>query len=120
MIVMKTDARGTALVTAMAVAATLLAAPASAREQDPVASGQPPPVQTEPPAAPRAAPATPPPTVTMADLTRIKRALDSSPTLKLDDSQLRYYVKILAKQTDFRDFMNGYDFVNGPRAAAIR
>jgi hypothetical protein len=110
MIVMKTDARGTALVTAVAVAATLLTAPASAREQNPAASGQPPPVQAEPPAAPRATPATPPPTVTMADLTRIKRALDSSPTLKLDDSQLRYYVKILAKQTDFRDFMNGYDF----------
>jgi hypothetical protein len=114
MIVMKTDARGTALVTAVAVAATLLTAPASAREQNPAASGQPPPVQAEPPAAPRATPATPPPTVTMADLTRIKRALDSSPTLKLDDSQLRYYVKILAKQTDFRDFMNGYDFINGP------
>jgi hypothetical protein len=113
MIVMKTDARGTALVTAVAVAATLLTAPASAREQNPAASGQPPPVQAEPPAAPRATPATPPPTVTMADLTRIKRALDSSPTLKLD-GQLRYYVKILAKQTDFRDFMNGYDFINGP------
>jgi hypothetical protein len=114
MIVMKTDARGMALVTTMAVAATLLAAPASVRAQAPASSGPPPPAQAESPAAPRATPDTPPPTVTMADLTRIKRALDASPAIKLDDSQLRYYVKILGKQTDFRDFMNGYDFVNGP------
>jgi hypothetical protein len=114
MIVMKTDARGVALIAAIAVTATLLTAPASARAQTPAPSGQPPPVQAEPPAAPLAMPAAPPPAVTMADLTRIKRALDASPTIKLDDSQLRYYVKILGKQTDFRDFMNGYDFVNGP------
>jgi hypothetical protein len=112
--VMKFDARRIGLITAVAMTAAFLAAPASAREQAAAASGQAPSGQTESPAIQGTTPTTPAPTVTMADLTRIKRALDASPTLKLDDSQLRYYVKILAKQTDFRDFMNGYDFVNGP------
>jgi hypothetical protein len=112
--VMKIDARRIGLITAMAMTAAFLAAPASAREQAAAASGQAPSGQTESPAIQGTTPTTPAPTVTMADLTRIKHALDASPTLKLDDSQLRYYVKILAKQTDFRDFMNGYDFVNGP------
>jgi hypothetical protein len=106
--VMKTDARRIGLITVVAMIAAFLAAPASARERAAAASGQ-----AESPAI-QGTPATPAPTVTMADLTRIKRALDASPTLKLDDNQLRYYVKILAKQTDFRDFMNGYDFINGP------
>jgi hypothetical protein len=109
MIVMKIDARRIRLVAALAAAASLLATTAAAREQDGAASAQPPPGQT-----PSTTRQTAPPAVTMADLTRIKRALDASPTIKLDDSQLRYYVKILAKQTDFRDFMNGYDFINGP------
>jgi hypothetical protein len=112
--VMKIDARRIGLITAVAMTAAFLAAPASAREQAAAASGQAPSGQTESPAIQGTTPTTPAPTVTMADLTRIKHALDASPTLKLDDSQLRYYVKILAKQTDFRDFMNGYDFVNGP------
>jgi hypothetical protein len=112
--VMKIDARRIGLITAMAMTAAFFAAPASAREQAAAASGQAPTGQTESPAIQGTTPTTPAPTVTMADLTRIKHALDASPTLKLDDSQLRYYVKILAKQTDFRDFMNGYDFVNGP------
>lgn len=113
--VMKIDARRVGLIAVMAMTAAFLTAQASAREQAPAAPGQArPPGQTAPPSVQGTTPATPAPTITMADLTRIKRALDASPTLKLDDSQLRYYVKILAKQTDFRDFMNGYDFVNGP------
>jgi hypothetical protein len=111
MIVMRFDARRVRLLAGTALAVACLAASAAAQGQGAAASGQPPPSQTES-ATSRATTATP--IVTMADLTRIKHALDASPTIKLDDNQLRYYVKILAKQTDFRDFMNGYDFINGP------
>jgi hypothetical protein len=36
--------------------------------------------------------------ITESDLERIRKALDSSPSLKIDDSQLRFYVQILAKE----------------------
>ena len=52
--------------------------------------------------------------ISEADLGRIRKALETSPTLKLDDNQLRYYVRILAQRPDFLDFMKGYDFKNGP------
>jgi len=52
--------------------------------------------------------------ISAADLGRIRKALATSPTLKLDDNQLRYYVRILAQRPNFLDFMKGYDFKNGP------
>jgi hypothetical protein len=52
--------------------------------------------------------------VSEADLGRIRKALETAPTLNLDDNQLRYYVRILAQRPDFLDFMKGYDFKNGP------
>jgi hypothetical protein len=48
------------------------------------------------------------------DLARIRRGLETTPTLKLGQDQLRYYVRILAQRPDFLSFMNGYDFRNGP------
>jgi hypothetical protein len=53
-------------------------------------------------------------TVSPADLARIRKALETSPTLNLDENRLRYYVRILARQPNFMDFMKGYDFKNGP------
>jgi hypothetical protein len=52
--------------------------------------------------------------MTTADLARIRQALSTSPSLNLDKEQLRYYVRILAKQPNFADFTKGYDFINGP------
>jgi hypothetical protein len=48
------------------------------------------------------------------DIDRIRKALASEPTIKIDDSQLRYYVNIVAKQRTFADYVKGYDLVNGP------
>jgi hypothetical protein len=52
--------------------------------------------------------------ITNADLDRIRKALDSSPSLKIDDTQLRFYVQILAKERSFADYVKGYDLRNGP------
>jgi len=52
--------------------------------------------------------------VSEADLNRIRKALDTAPTLNLDENQLRYYVRILARRPTFTDFMKDYDFKNGP------
>ena len=52
--------------------------------------------------------------VTPGDLERIRRALDTGPGLKIDDSQLRYFVQIIAKQRTFADYVKGYDLRNGP------
>jgi hypothetical protein len=52
--------------------------------------------------------------ITNNDLARIRRALESGPALKIDDSQLRYYVQVLAKQRTFAEYVKGYDLKNGP------
>src|SRR5690606_27838956 len=52
--------------------------------------------------------------ITGADLARIRKALDSSPSVRLDDGQLRFYVQILAKQPSFADYVKGYDLRHGP------
>lgn len=52
--------------------------------------------------------------VTATDLARIRRALETDPAVRIDDSQLRFYMQILAKQPTFAEFARGYDFVNGP------
>jgi hypothetical protein len=52
--------------------------------------------------------------ITPGDLDRIRKALEASPSLKIDESQLRFYVQILAKQRSFADYVKGYDLMNGP------
>lgn len=52
--------------------------------------------------------------ISAADLERIRQAVDTTPTINLGQDRLRYYVRILARQTTFTDFLKGYDFVNGP------
>ena len=52
--------------------------------------------------------------MTEADLSRIRKALDSSPSLRIDDNQLRFYVQILARERSFADYVKGYDLRNGP------
>lgn len=76
---------------------------------------------------PAATPAPPPPPVQTTgatqsdepvrlpvDLTRMKSALDRTPTMKLDDAQIRFYLEIVARQPSFKDFIGSYDFINGP------
>lgn len=58
--------------------------------------------------------ADPAPVITQTQLNRIRKALDSSPSVNLDEDQLRYYVRILASQPNFSEFLKGYDFKNGP------
>jgi hypothetical protein len=69
------------------------------------------PAQTPTTTTPTSQPAVP---ITEADLDRIRKALDSSPSLKIDDSQLRFYVQILAKERSFAEYVKGYDLRNGP------
>lgn len=52
--------------------------------------------------------------ITPGDLARIRQALESSPNLKIDNSQLRFYVQILAAERSFADYVKGYDLLNGP------
>jgi hypothetical protein len=52
--------------------------------------------------------------ITAGDLARIRRALGSEPAVRIDDSQLRFYMQILVRQPTFAEFAKGYDFVNGP------
>lgn len=63
------------------------------------------------PPAPAAVPAVP---LTSNDLTRIRRALDMDPAVRIDDEQLRFYMQVLAKQPSFAEFAKGYDFKYGP------
>lgn len=69
--------------------------------------------QTSPPTPAGETPAVSVP-ITSGDLNRIRQALDGSPAFKIDDSQLRYYVEILAKQRTFAEYVKGYDLKNGP------
>jgi hypothetical protein len=58
---------------------------------------------------PSAAPAQSP-----EDLDKIKSALEKTPTLILDEQQLRFYVRVYAKQPRFADFIGAFDLKNGP------
>jgi hypothetical protein len=56
------------------------------------------------------------------DMERIKEAVQRTPAVKLDDHQLRFYVLVMGKDTDFvANFAKNYDFRNGPtkRGAAM-
>jgi hypothetical protein len=51
--------------------------------------------------------------ITQSDLNRIRQALESGPTIKIDDTQLRYYVQVLATKRTFAEYVKGYDLRNG-------
>jgi hypothetical protein len=73
---------------------------------------------------PATTPATPPVTIQTpvpatdidlpVDLTRIRRALNSTSAARLDETQLRFYLEIIAKQPTFKEFIGSYDLKNGP------
>lgn len=65
-------------------------------------------------AKPAAAPDPSAAAISGEDLSRIRKALETTPTVALGRDQLRYYVRIVAQRPDFLSFMNGYDFRNGP------
>lgn len=89
---------GAALMTAPATTVAQTPAPA------PVAPGSATSAQDPPPQA----------TTTSADIDRIRKALDLSPTVKIDLNQLRFFLQVLARQPTFAEFSKGYDFKNGP------
>lgn len=87
----------------------LLAVPAATVAQTPV------PAPVAPGSSATTTPDQPAPvTTTPADIDRIRKALDSSPTVKIDLDQLRFFLQVLAKQPTFAEFSKGYDFKNGP------
>ena len=50
-----------------------------------------------------------------AEFERIRQALKNEPTLDIKDDQLRFYVRVLAKQQPtFAQWVKGYDLMNGP------
>lgn len=91
-----------------------LASPALA--QAPPSDAVPPPATTPGPSdlQPAAQDSTVAVPMTASDLNRIRRALDMDPALRIDDSQLRFYMQILARQPTFAEFAKGYDFRYGP------
>ena len=48
------------------------------------------------------------------DVEKIKNALERPDSLKLDDSQLRFYATVTAKVPTFEDFVGDFDLKNGP------
>jgi hypothetical protein len=52
------------------------------------------------------------------DLNKIKSALSAPSPLKLGEDQLRFYVRVIARQPRFADFIEGYDLKYGPVAGA--
>ena len=107
----------------VALVASLAGAPALTAQ----ASGQTPPVVPATPVTPPTTPAQPQsPAATVqtpvppdsldlpVDLARIKRGLDRNSTTKLDETQLRFYLEIIARQPTFKDFIGSTDLKNGP------
>lgn len=52
--------------------------------------------------------------ITAEDINRVRKALETPPTLNLDENRLRYYVRILARKASLMDLVEGYDFRGGP------
>src|SRR5262245_10445386 len=46
--------------------------------------------------------------LTQADLDRIKKSLANEPILRLDETRLRFYIQILAKQPQWSEWVKGY------------
>jgi hypothetical protein len=93
---------------AVALAVSLSGAPALA------ASRQTPP---DPPAASgstRAEPQTPKPAVSTPELDRIREALAKPSNVELNGDQLRFYMRILARQPSIKDMIGSFDLKNGP------
>jgi hypothetical protein len=53
-------------------------------------------------------------TSAVIDLGRLKNALEKPALVRIDPQQLRYYMRVLGKQTTFAEFAKGYDWKNGP------
>ena len=47
------------------------------------------------------------------DLSRIKTGLDRKPAMRLDDSEIRFTIEIIARQPNFKDFIGSYNFLDG-------
>ncbi len=48
------------------------------------------------------------------DLDRIKNALQQPATILLNDKELRFYVRVVAKQPSFSEMVGSFDLKNGP------
>lgn len=55
---------------------------------------------------------------TAADLDRIREAVGREPSFKFDDSQVRFYLQILAPKPNFSDYVKDADLLHGPVAGA--
>ena len=90
---------------AYAIVASIAVPGAAIAQEPPAAPSQSPSTQTA------TAPAAPPATT---DLERVKAQLQrSSPTLRLDEDPLRFYVEVVAKQPSIADLIGTYDLING-------
>jgi hypothetical protein len=77
------------------------------------------------PAAAEPSPQTPPPDARVQtprtspqELDRIRQAVNRDPVFKLDESQVRFYLQVLAPKPDFSDFVRGQDLQQGVVAGA--
>lgn len=112
--------RGGTIAMAAALALLVGTAPLAAQTTPP---------PTPPPPATTTQQTTPPPTGTVdpkagakpdapqpadQNLDRIKKALSQEPKLALDETQLRFYVEVLAKIPRIEEIIGKYDLMNGP------
>jgi hypothetical protein len=109
--------RFTLAAVAVALALAMCGTPVPASAAPAVQQGQQdPPPATAPQTTPLATGSQAPPSAPLEqrDLNRIKNALSGPPPLKLDEDQLRFYVRVIAKEPRFEDFIKGYDLMYGP------
>lgn len=91
---------------AAALVVSLAAAPAAAQD----ARDQQPPAAVQPTAQV--------PLPSSVDLDAIRQAVAREPAIDLDNQRLRFYLEIVAKRPDFKDFLGSYDLMHGPVARA--
>jgi hypothetical protein len=77
-----------------------------------------PPPQSAGQAAPPAGTAVQDPPSRPADLDRIRTAVSRDPAFKFDESQIRFYLQVMAPTPTFADFVKGQDLTSGPVADA--
>lgn len=87
---------------APALAAQTSVPPATSTQTPAVSTEAPPPAQSGDQAA------------LPVDLTRIKSVLDRNPTSRVNETQLRFYLDVVARQPTFKEFIGSYDLINGP------
>jgi hypothetical protein len=89
---------------------SLSGAPALAARTSVPASAQVPPAATQTPPPVQSGEAAQLP----VDLTRIRTVLDRNPNTKISETQLRFYLEVIAKRPTFKEFLGSYDLINGP------